>query len=114
MATVEEPEVRPRRRGRPRVKEQTRERLVRKNLLVDRESIEELRRYYGASSDSEAVRWAVESALLVSEARRLREASTTGGGPQDAYSRTTGVSRLPVHLEPADVPDDEKIEYPPG
>ena len=113
MATAEQQSIEHRSRGRPRVKEQPRGQLVRKNLLVDPGAIEELRRYYGAASDSEAVRWAVESAVTVAQAQALRE-KVAASGYQDADERTSGASRLPVHLEPADVPDDEKIDYPPG
>ena len=113
MATAEQQGVEHRSRGRPRVKAQPHGQFVRKNLLVDPGAIEELRRYYGAASDSEAVRWAVESAVTVAQAQALRE-KLAASGYQGADGRAASASRLPVHLDPADVPDDEKIDYPPG
>lgn len=100
-------DIRPKRRGRPRAKEQPTG-LVRRNVLVDPQSLERLRELYKATSDSEAIRRAVDSALLVREAQDLGEWLSARGGPVDVYGRTSGVSRLPVHLEPGDVPDDEK------
>lgn len=76
--------------------------LVRRNLLVDAQAIEQLRHLNGAVSDSEAVRQVVEAALLVDQARELREFLASRGGPVDVYGRTTGRSRLPVHWTDAD------------
>ncbi len=106
-ALEDEPGVRPTRRGRPRVKEQPAG-LVRRNLLVDPQAIERLRELYNVTSESEAIRRAVDSVLLVREAQELSEWLASRGGAVDAYERTSGVSRLPVHLDPGTVPDDEK------
>ena len=103
-------DVETRRRGRPRAEQAGR--FVRRNLLVDAEELEELRRLFGAKSDSEAVRWAVSGALTAHAALELQEFLATRGGPVDAYDRTSGKSRLPVHLTEDDVVplDDEDID----
>ena len=93
-----------RRRGRPRTKEAATG-LVRRNLLVDAEALEQVRRLYDASSDSEAVRWAIDSVLLADEAIELAKQIAERGGPDDVYERTTGVSRLPVQV---DTPQDDE------
>ncbi len=107
MGTSERVKVQPKRRGRPRVKEPVRG-LVRRNLLVDPEALERVRVMYEAKSESEAVRQALAAVLLAHEAEELSTWTAARGGPLDVYERTTGVSRLPVHLEPGTLPDDEK------
>ena|SRR5947209_2515681 len=94
-------------RGRPR-RHRPAAGLVRRNLLVDAHALERLCSLYGASSESEAVRQAVDLALLVHEGQVLGEWLSARGGPVDAYGRTTGRSRLPVHLsEGAAIPADD-------
>lgn len=111
MAATSEPPVAIRRRGRPSTKKVTGA-LVRRNLLIDPQLLDELRGFYGTSSDSETVRQAVEAAVLVFEAEQLRGRLAAHNGPDDVYARTTGVSRLPVHLRPEDVAESEKLDYP--
>jgi hypothetical protein len=85
--------------------------LVRRNLLIDPKALEELREYYGTKSDSETVRAAVDAALMVFEAEKLREwLAAHGGGPDDVYRHTTGKPQLPVYLTPEDVPESEKVD----
>lgn len=59
-------------------------RLERKNVIVDSGKIKRLRRILGASSDSEAIRAAVERALdteaAVAALERLRKRGTWGKG----------------------------------
>jgi len=88
--------------GRPR-KRPASSGLERRNLLVNPRSLEELRALYDVSSESEAIRRAVDLALLAEEGRALGEWLASRGGPVDVYGRTTGLSRLPVHLRPEDV-----------
>jgi len=107
MSASEKMKTQPKRGGRPPVKEQSAG-LVRRNLLVDAEALERVRVMYDAKSESEAVRQALAAALLAHEAEELSTWTAARGGPLDVYERTTGVSRLPVHLEPGTVPDDEK------
>lgn len=56
--------------------------IVRKNLMVDEEKVRRLRELVGASTESEAVRFAVERALAAEEAikafERLRKRGTWG------------------------------------
>jgi hypothetical protein len=92
-----------RRRGRPRPAPV--EGLVRRNLLVDARAIERLRELVGAQSDSDAVRKVVDAALLVEQARDLREWLAIRGGPVDVFGRTTERSKLPVQLT-----DDDDME----
>jgi hypothetical protein len=84
---------------------------VRRNLLVDPEALKQVQDLYKAKSESEAVRQALEAVLLVHEARELGEWLASRGGAVDAYERTTGRSRLPVHSDPATIPDDEKERF---
>ena len=110
MATTREPQAKLRRRGRPRQKEAPTG-LVRRNLLIDPKALEELRQYYGTKSDSETVRAAVDAALMVFEAEKLREwLASHGGGPDDVYRHTAGKPQLPVYLRPEDVPESEKVD----
>ena len=99
--------IQPKRRGRPREK-QPPPGLARRNLLVDPETLERVRAIYAAKSESEAVRQALDAVLLAHEAEELSDWIAARGGPLDVYERTTGGSRLPGHLEPGAVPDDEK------
>jgi len=82
--------------------------FARRNLLVDPQALERVQKLYNAKSELEAVRQAIEAVLLAHDAERLSTWATARGGPLDVYERTTGVSRLPVHLELGTVPDDEK------
>ncbi len=107
MSAVEERDVQPKRRGRPRVK-QTPSGFVRRNLLVDPQALEQVRGLYNAKSESEAVRQVIEAVLLAHEAEEFSTWTAARGGPLDVYERTTGVSRLPVHLEPGTIPDSDK------
>lgn len=107
MSAIEEHDAQPKRRGRPRVK-QAPSGFVRRNLLVDPQALERVQKLYNAKSESEAVRQVIEAVLLAHEAEKLSTWTAARGGPLDVYERTTGVSRLPVHLEPGTVPDDEK------
>jgi hypothetical protein len=87
------------RRGRrPRTRElRSDSALVRRNLLVNPQAVEQLRLLYGTPSDSAAIRRAVDLALLAAQAEELGAWLSARGGPVDAYSRTTDHSRLPVH-----------------
>ncbi len=77
--------------------------LVRRNLLVDADQLTRLRDLYETKSESEAVRRAVELALLADEAATLRERIAAHGGPLDVYERTTGQPRLPITARDMDV-----------
>ncbi len=77
--------------------------LVRRNLLVDAEQLTRLRDLYETKSESEAVRRAVELALLADEAATLRERIAAHGGPLDVYKRTTGRPQLPITARDVDV-----------
>ena len=90
-------------RGRPRTAPA--EGLVRRNLLIDARAIERLRELVGAQSDSDAIRKVVDAALLVEQARELREWLATRGGPVDVFGRTTERRKLPVQLA-----DDADVE----
>lgn len=83
---------------------------------MDAEDLEQLRRAYGAKSDSETVRAAMSRALTLWLAHDLQEFLAARGGPVDAYDRTSGKSRLPVHLTEDDVVpfDDEDIDGVPA
>ncbi len=107
MSAIEEHDAQPARRGRPRTK-QTPSGFVRRNLLVDPQVLERVQKLYSAKSESEAVRHALEGVLLAHGAEELSTWTAARGGPLDLYERTTGVSRLPVHLAPGTIPDDEK------
>lgn len=85
-------------RGRGRPRTAPADGLVRRNLLVDARAIERLRELVGAQSDSDAVRKVVDAALLVEQARDLREWLATRGGPVDVYGRATERGKLPVQL----------------
>lgn len=98
------------RRGRPR-RHAPPAGLVRRNLLVDSDALGRLCRLYGMTSESEAVRRAVDLALLVDEGERLADSLAERGGPVDVYRRTAGASRLPVHLRPEDVVDEDREPY---
>ncbi|MDQ2827544.1 MAG: hypothetical protein M3Y74_00625 [Chloroflexota bacterium] len=110
MSAIEEHDAQPKRRGRPRVK-QPPSGFVRRNLLVDPQALERLRKLYNATSDSEAVRLAVETILVGQEIDEVVDRIAAHGGPLDVYERTTGVSRLPVHPKPEDIIDADKEWY---
>ncbi len=56
--------------------------IVRKNLMIDEEKVRRLRHLVGASTESEAVRFAIERALAAEEVikafEQLRERGTWG------------------------------------
>ena len=107
MSATEKRELHPKRRGRPRT-HPTPSGLVRRNLLVDPQALEKLRALYGAASESEAVRQAVETALLMQELDEIVDRIAASGGPLDVYERTTGKPRLPLHPKPEDIDDADK------
>ncbi len=108
MSAVEERDVQPKRRGRPRVKP-TPSGFVRRNLLIDPQALERLRKLYNAVSDSEAVRLAVETILVGQEIDDVVDRIAARGGPLDVYERTTGASRLPVPPKPEDIDDGDNL-----
>lgn len=99
MATAQERQAGHKRAGRPRIHESTAG-LARRNLLVDPAALEQLRVLYGMRSDSEAVRRAIDLALLADEARRVRERISARGVSGDVYSRP---EPLPVYVNPGDI-----------
>jgi hypothetical protein len=111
MQTLERPKTPVKRRGRPpktAIRDEVAEpKLVRKNLLLDPRSLEELRELYGLPSDSAAVRKAIDLILMVKEARELRAWTMEHGGLDDVYERTKGRPRLPRELTDEDVIDIE-------
>jgi hypothetical protein len=110
MSAIEEHDAQPTRRGRPRTK-QAPSGFVRRNLLVDPQALERLRKLYNATSDSEAVRLAVETILVGQEIDEVVDRIAAHGGPLDVYEGATGVSRLPVHPKPEDIADADKEWY---
>lgn len=98
------------RRGRPRLHEQP-PGFVRRNLLVDAGAIAQLRTLYGTTSDSAAVRRAIDLALIVDEGQALGEWLAARGGPVDTYGPPP---RLPVYLHPGGVAaeDQDQDDYP--
>lgn len=108
VATVSDSMDRAPRRGRPRATPA--KGMVRRNLLVDADALDQLRRLYGARSDSEAIRHAVDAALLVAEARELRAWLAARGGPVDTFGRTAAAPPLPVYLTERDeVPKEDDV-----
>jgi len=95
-----------RRRGRPRTHELA-PGLARRNLLIDSQALEELRTLYGAKSDSEAVRRAIDLALLAAAGEIVRDEFAKRGGPVDVYGPPPS---LPVYLQPGDVPDELLVD----
>jgi len=95
-----------RRRGRPRTHELA-PGLARRNLLIDPQALEELRTLYGAKSDSEAVRRAIDLALLAAEALAVSDKISRRSEPPVVYEPPPP---LPVYLQPGDVPDELLID----
>ncbi len=102
MAAPEQTATGYKRRGRPRVRKSP-SGLVRRNLLIDAESLEQLRVLYGSKSDSEAIRRAIDLVLLAAEAQAISEKVSRRTDPPVVY---TPPPPLPVYLQPGDVPDD--------
>lgn len=95
----------PKRRGRPR--KSAEERLVRRTVLVDPSDLARLREHYGAKSDAEAIRYAIVSILQLAALDDIQHYLAEHGGLDDVYDRTSGKSKLPVHLRPGDIPPEE-------
>ena len=99
---VTEQEAPPKRRGRPRTHKPA-SGWARRNLLIDPETLEQLRALFGSKSESEAVRRAIDLALLAAAGEAVRNELAKRGGPVDAYGPPPP---LPVYLRPGDVPDE--------
>lgn len=99
MTAARETQSGRKRAGRPRLHGSSAG-LARRNLLVDPAAVEQLRSLYGARSDSEAVRRAIDLALLADEARLVRERVSARGVSGDVYGRP---EPLPVYLNPGDL-----------
>jgi len=63
---------------------------VRKNLIVSRASIKELRQFLNAASESEAVRIAVEDRLLAEKLAAAADRVAKRGGLMDVFRRSRG------------------------
>jgi hypothetical protein len=98
----------PARRGRPRTRKPSTE-LVRRNLLLDPLSLQKLCDLYQTKNASEAVRRAIDLALLDEATESLRALLAERGGPIDAYGPPTP---LPVYLGPDDVVDFDDEDTP--
>lgn len=103
MATTEQETGADERRGRPRARKPDAG-LVRRNLLVDPEALAQLRALYGSKSESEAVRKAIDLALLAAEARASSDELSRRGEPSAAYEPPPP---LPVYLRPGDIEPEE-------
>jgi hypothetical protein len=78
--------------------------LVRRNLLVDPISLQKLCELCGTTSESEAVRRAIELVLLDEATESLRSLLAARGGAVDVYGPPPP---LPVYLGPDDVVGSE-------
>ncbi|MCA1598170.1 MAG: hypothetical protein LC769_03975 [Chloroflexi bacterium] len=78
--------------------------LVRRNLLIDAESLEQLRVLYGSKSDSEAVRKVIDLALLAAEALAISDKVSRRSEPPVVYEPPPP---LPVYLRPGDIEPEE-------
>jgi len=106
MAAPEQTATGYKRRGRPRVRKSP-SGLVRRNLLIDAESLEQLRVLYGSKSESEAVRRAIDLALLAAEALAVSDKISRRSEPPVVYEPPPP---LPVYLQPGDVPDELLVD----
>jgi hypothetical protein len=70
--------------------------LTRKNLMIDRRAIRALKRVLKATSESEAVRIAVQDRLLIEEAQAAFERIRARGGLEDVFRRSAPAARRSV------------------
>lgn len=95
-------------RGRPRGHEPATG-LVRRNLLVDPVALQKLCELYGMTSQSEAVRRAIDLILLGEQAHSIQQYFAAHGAPEDVFGPPPP---LPVYLGPDDVVDLDDEDYP--
>jgi hypothetical protein len=85
--------------------------MVRRNLLLDPADLARLRVLYQATSDSAAVRQALDAVLMWHDMDQVAGRIAASGGPDDVYHRTGGEPALPLHFDPNLVTEEDKIRY---